>query len=230
MKAVCGKPVLWHVVNRCQLSEKAKRIIVATTVNAEDDAIAAWCGDNGISCFRGSEKNVLKRYYQAARMYSAETIVRVTADCILIDPKIIDLCLLSFKHGRYDYVSNVLGEMRTSPIGFEVEVFSFATLLMAHEGATQAYEKEHVTPYIWENKQDKFSIGPIVLSPHKHKKWFRLTMDYPEDLQLLNIIYRELYKPGAVVDIGAVLNYLDQHPEIAKINAHCKQNVLKEGK
>ena len=227
MKELASKPVLWHVVNRCRKSKMADQVIVATTDNSEDDIVEKFCEENKILCYRGSSENVLERYYQAAKKYGVNDIARVTSDCPLIDPRIIDLCFDAFRKGKYDYSGNVLGEERSVPIGLEVEVFSFSSLEKSYQEAAEVYEKEHVTPYIWENKKGEFKIGPIVAPLSGYRADYRLTMDYPEDFETLEKIYREFYEPGNIISVPAVLKYLDRHPEVVKINAHRRQKPLK---
>lgn len=227
MKKLAGRPVLWHVVERCRKSKKADQVIVATTTNSEDDLVEKWCLENKIPYYRGSSDNVLERYYQTAKKYGADVIVRITSDCSLIDPKIIDVCLEAFGRNQFDYLSNVVPPPRTFPLGLEVEVFSFAALKKAYLEAKENYEKEHVTPYIWGNKKGDFRIGLTILASEDYRRAYRLTMDYPEDFELLEKIYAEFYKSGSIINVPEVLKFLDEHPELAKINANCVQKPVK---
>ncbi|MBI2454501.1 MAG: glycosyltransferase family protein, partial [Parcubacteria group bacterium] len=161
MKNLSGRPMLWQVITRCQKSKLANQVIVATTERAEDAVIEELCRKMDIPCFKGSLANVLERYYRAATEIRADVVVRITSDCPLIDPVIIDLCLNEFAKNKYDYISNVLPGDRTFPRGLDVEVFSFSALKTAFEKATETLETEHVTPYIWQNKKGHFTIGPM---------------------------------------------------------------------
>lgn len=226
MKNLAGHEVLWQVVNRCQKSS-ADKIIIATTTNAEDDVIERFCVQNNLDYFRGSSENVLERYYLAAKKYKADIVVRITSDCPLIDPGIIDLCLEKFKKNKYDYLSNVVPGDRTFPRGLDVEVFSFSALKRAYQQAKENYEKEHVTPYIWENKKGEFRIGPMIIAGSEYARNYRLTLDYPEDLRLISKIYEVFYREGKIIPVPEALKWLDEHPDIAEINAQCAQKTIK---
>ncbi|MCC6563344.1 glycosyltransferase family protein [Candidatus Uhrbacteria bacterium] len=218
-----GKPLLWHVVDRCRRAKKIDEVVVATTTAQADDAVAEFCAQEGFACFRGSEDNVLARYHGAAKEHGATTVIRVTGDCPLIDPETLDACVEAFSGGAFDYLSNALPGDRTYPRGLDVEVFSFAALDKAFQNATETYEKEHVAPYIWENKNGEFRIAPIVQAPPEFTRPFRLTVDYPEDFQVMTKIYDALSPEGAYVDTRAAFAFLDQHPDIAQLNAHCEE-------
>src|SRR3989344_763144 len=223
---ICGKPMLWYVVKRCQQSKLASALIVATPKNKEDDRVEDFCMENHINYFRGSSSNVLKRYYQAAKKYHVDNIVRITADCPLMDPLIIDRCIKVFTKNKYDYISNV-NPKRTYPRGLDVEVFSFKALEKAYKEAKKPYEKEHVTPYIWENKKKQFFIGPAVEAKGIYRRNYRLTVDYPKDLELMQKIYQRFYNINKIVDVKKVISYLDKNPLIAKINSDLVQKSRK---
>lgn len=228
LKFLGGKPSLWHVVERCRAAVQSGTVIIATTTNPEDDAIAQFCNDYDIPFFRGSSDNVLDRYYRAARQYGIDVVARVTADCPLVDPKTIDRVFSALKDRHCDYVSNVVPGERTFPRGFDVEVFTFAALEKAHREATEKMETEHVTPYLWQNKKKEFNVGDIVTAPPQLKRpQYRLTVDYPEDFEVVEKIYNALYRPGAIIDSVAMIAYLDAHPEIASINADCEARHAK---
>ena len=148
-----GEAVLYHVVERTRRARCADIIIVATTEEPEDDKVAAFCAKRGYVCFRGPRDNVLERYFEAARTWRLDTVVRVTSDCPLIDPAIIDLCVERFQTSECDYMSNTAPGERSFPRGLDVEVFTFVALERADREAREPYEREHVTPYIHENKK-----------------------------------------------------------------------------
>ena len=133
MKSDNGRPLLYHVVNQLRHCTKVKNLVIATTTNQEDDEIEKFANNNTIDVFRGSEKDVLDRYFQCAKKYSFSTIVRITSDCPLIDPQIVDKVIERFFSGNYDYATNTL--IRTFPIGTDVEVFSFSVLETAWKNA-----------------------------------------------------------------------------------------------
>ncbi len=227
MKDLSGKPALWHVVNRVSKAKKFDQVVVATTLNPEDDLVEKFCKENNFLLYRGSSSNVLERYYETAVHYGADTIVRITSDCPLIDPRVIDRCIEAFNKEHCDYISNCVPGGRTFPIGLETEVFSFTALKRANKEATEDYEKEHVTPYIWENKRKEFSIGNKVIATSDYRRPYRIGLDYPEDYELMENIYKHFYRSGEIINVPEVLLFLDKHPEIVKINAHCEQKSLK---
>lgn len=222
LKSLNGKPLLWHVYNRCGTSKYAGTVVVATTVDKSDDPIEKFCKKHKIHCFRGETNNVLSRYYGAAKNFKIDIIIRITADCPLVDGCTIDRCLMSFKRQNCDYTSNVVPGERTFPRGLDVEIFSFPALEKAYNEATEDLDKEHVTPYIWQNKKREYKIGEIVTAPPDLKRSYRLTVDYPEDFALLDIIY-EKFGNYRMVPTGRVIRFLDNHPEIALINSDCEQ-------
>ena len=142
-----GRPMLAQVVARVRRARTIDEVVVATTTTRHVDVIEDFCAREGIACFRGSEDDVLDRYYQAARAFNADVVVRITADCPLHDPEVIDAIVGHFDPARHDYVSNTI--RRSYPDGLDTEVIAMAALERAWRGATWASEREHVTPYIW---------------------------------------------------------------------------------
>ncbi len=216
------KTILEHIVNRVRAVEKISDIIVAASDNKMDDLIEAFCKDKEIQCFRGSEENVLERFYQCAKLYEAQVIVRVTADDPLKDPLVITKAIELFESEQYDYVSNTL--KATYPEGIDIEVFSFSALEEAYKKAELSSEKEHVTPYIYKNPSEfrlyNFS-NPIDLSK------LRWTVDVVEDYQFVHQVYEALYqKPNEIFTMEEVLKLLEQRPELKEIN---KGHVRNEG-
>lgn len=230
MKNLACKPMLWHVVERCLNSKAADRVIVATTTNKEDDTVEKFCKENNFFYYRGSSDNVLSRYYEAAKIRQpadgAFDIVRVTGDDPLTDPAIIDKCVEALHKSGADYLSNINPE-RTFPRGLDVEVFTFAALEKARREAKENYEREHVTPYIWENKKKEFIIGKAVIADKNYNRDYRLAVDYPEDFALMEKIYSKFFISGNIVSVPEALRFLDANPDLLKINAHCEQKPLK---
>lgn len=213
LKDLCGKPLLSHVIMRARESKLADQVIVATSSEKNDDPVAALCESVSVPCYRGSLDNVLERYLGAAKDFKATTIVRITSDCPLIDPDIIDRCLLAFGTSGADYISNVAPGPRTFPRGLDVEVFSFRVLEQAEREAKEAYDKEHVTPFMWQNKKGEFKIGATVLAPAEYARPYRLCVDYEDDYALMERIYKRFYTEEAPIDVPALLAFLDVHPE-----------------
>lgn len=217
MNLLSGKPLLFHVVERAMRTKKADTVVVATSRDSEDDVIETFCAAEAISCFRGSHDDVLARYYETAKHIGVETIIRITADCPLIDPGIIDECIETFERSSADYVSNVNPE-RTFPKGLDVEVVGMKALTQAYKEAREPYEREHVTPYIWENKKKRFTIGRGVVARPEYRRPYRICVDYAEDFQVLEHIYSALYREGDIIPVLSVFAFLDSHQEVARLN------------
>jgi glutamate-1-semialdehyde 2,1-aminomutase/spore coat polysaccharide biosynthesis protein SpsF len=217
---IAGKPMLWHVVQRVRRAKEIVRIIIATTNNGQDDLIAEWALAEGLDCYRGSEHDVLDRYYQAARTLSADTIVRVTPDCPLLDPPVIDRVVQEYLQGSCDYASNTL--TYTYPEGLDVEVLSFQALEKAWQEATKPSEREHVTPYI-RNHPDLFRIRDV-RGPYQCGA-FHWSVDEPADMEFVRAVYRHLYREGAVFGLEEVLALLKIHPDLASLNPGAEINT-----
>ena len=185
---ICGQPMLARVVERVRLARTAQQVVVATTSAAHDDELARFCAAHGIECFRGDENDVLDRYFQAAKKFEATTVVRITADCPLIDPQVIDRVTEIFQQGGVDYASNTLET--TYPDGLDTEVFSFAALEQAWREATKTSEREHVTPYL--RNSGKFRVRNVANDLGVSFAAHRWTVDEPADLEFVRAIYRNL--------------------------------------
>jgi spore coat polysaccharide biosynthesis protein SpsF (cytidylyltransferase family) len=184
---IAGVPMLWHVVQRARRATTLHHVLVATSTATADDAVAAWCASTGVACWRGSEHDVLDRYYQAARQEEADVVVRLTADCPLLDPEVIDEVVTCFLTGTYDYVSNVAPP--TFPDGLDTEVMSFATLQRAWQEARQPAEREHVTPYVRQHPE-LFRLANVTHSPDL--SGLRWTVDEAADLRFVRAVYSSL--------------------------------------
>jgi len=216
MLGILGKPVLWHVINRISKSRLIDGLFVATTVNSEDGVIVEFCKSNGVLVFRGSENDVLDRYYLCAKKYNIKDIVRITADCPLHDPNIIDMVINEYLKGDYDYASNTIEY--TFPDGFDVEIFSFIALEDAWKNAKLPSEREHVTPYIRKNEK----IKKKNIFSNKKYPIYRCSLDNPEDYEFIKRIYEGIGKDMFYID--DIINYLRGHQELLKINQHIKIN------
>ena len=214
MLNISGKPVLWHVVNRVSKARLIDRLIVATTANSEDDIIVEFCRNNDISVFRGSENDVLDRYYQCAKEYNIKDIARITSDCPLHDPNVIDMVINVYLNGNYDYVSSAYA----FPDGFDVEVFSFNALENAWENAKLPSEREHVTPYIQKNEKIKKKTA----YPNKKYPLYRCSLDHLEDYEFIKKVYEGIGREMFYID--DVVSYIKNHTELLKINQHIRIN------
>jgi len=218
-----GKPVLEHVILRLQQSAMIDRIIVATSMSPENDGLAQAVEGWGIPVFRGNETDVLDRYYEAAKMFPAEVFVRITADCPLIDPRITDLVIEAYLSGKGRYVTNAGGDqhLRTFPRGLDTEVFSWELLAEAHELATEEYEREHVTPYMyWKQDRVFYLKNPVNLS---HHRW---TLDTWEDYRFIEEIYKRFYHGDHDFYMDDVVGYLTENPDLRAINNEIKQKAV----
>lgn len=223
MKLLGDRPVLWHVVERVKQSKLIDMIIVATTNSDEDNTIVEFCKKNSINYYRGSEKDVLDRYYKTAKYYKLDAIIRVTSDCPIIDSIVIDKLVKTYLDNKeqLDYVSNSM--IRTYPRGLECSIFSMEALKESWENATKEYHKEHVVMYIREHKE-KFKIMNICND--KMLSNYRWTLDTKEDYIFLKCIYNNLYKSGSIFTTNDVLELLKEQPELININAHVEQKKV----
>ena len=216
MKSGNGMPLLYHVINQLRHCSKVKNLVIATTTNQEDDEIEKFADNNSVNVFRGSEKDVLDRYFQCAKKYSFSTIVRITSDCPLIDPQIVDKVIERFFSGNYDYATNTL--IRTFPIGTDAEVFSFSALETAWKNAQLPSEREHVTPHL----RNKGNFKTINVENDPNISNLRLTVDRIEDFELINEILNNLsINP---IHLENILELFSRKPELIEINKHINNN------
>ncbi|NLB88285.1 MAG: acylneuraminate cytidylyltransferase [Syntrophomonadaceae bacterium] len=224
LKNVFVEPLIGYHVKRLKRVGLADEVIVATTINTTDDLLIKWCEENGIKYYRGSEEDVLSRYYETAKEYNADVIVRVTSDCPLIDPDVVNGVIKVYLDNRdkYDYVSNTL--TRTYPRGMDTEVFSFKVLEEINNKAVTKPDREHVTPYIYRNPQI-YRLGNLSYkTDESHHRW---TVDTPEDFELIKKILEYFY-PNTDFTLEECLQLLKQNPEWALINKHIEQKAYAE--
>ena len=214
-----GHPVLWHDVMRVRMAKRIEQVIVATSDLPADDVIADFCKKEGFECFRGSDEDVVSRYYECAKKYGVDTVVRVTSDCPLIDPGIIDMTVDAFAAGTYEYISTSFPGPRELTIGLDVEAFSFAALERANKETQDDFDRSHG---IWE-REGKFNVAPKVKVPAEFLRPYRVTLDYPEDYAVISHLYVLFYKEGEIVSATEAIRYLDTRPDVLEINAHCVQ-------
>lgn len=223
LKTVMNKTLLEYQLERVRSSLLVDEIVVATTEKESDNKIVALCVELGVHVYRGSENDVLSRYYGAAIECNADIIVRLTSDCPLIDPAIIDQVIQLYIGGRekVDYASNALE--RTFPRGLDTEVFSFDALQKAHERASLERDREHVTAYMY-TKHNQFKLANLIsvkkLGSH------RWTVDTEEDFELMRRIIEALYLDNPQFTMQDVLNLLEENPTWLEINAHIEQKKL----
>lgn len=222
---IMDKPLLWHMIYRLKHSKEITQLIIATSTNKIDDPIEIFCSSIDIECFRGSENDVLSRFYYAAIKYGGDIIARFTGDCPLIDPLISDDVIKTHIASSGDYSSNTL--KRTFPRGLDTEVFSFRVLEKAFNNANKEYEREHVTPYIYENPK-LFKLINLEAKGKLRRPDIRITVDTKEDLKLVREIYSQLYKPNQIFYTEDIIKLLNKNPRLLEINKNVKQKQLKE--
>ncbi len=215
----CGKTVLEHVIERLHRARRVENVIVATTVAKDDLPIVRLVSSKGVGVFCGSQEDVLDRYYQAARLFGFKHIVRITADCPLIDPAIIDRVIEAYFKQHSDYAANIIKP--TYPDGQDVEVFSFAALEHAWQKAKRSSQREHVTVFIRENPKlfKQFSV-----CHSKDLSQMRWTLDEPEDWELIRKIFGAIYKDKPNFNMLDVLRLLNDHPQWNRVNQHIRRN------
>ena len=223
LKTVLGKSLLEYQLERLKRSAFADEIVIATTDNGSEKPIVDLCEQLAIPCFRGSEEDVLARYYGAAESFGAEVVVRVTSDCPIIDPKVIDRVIRFYleHRGEYDYVSNVL--VRSYPRGMDTEVFPFSVLGEAFHEATDQAAREHVTPFIYRHPE-RFRLGHVTCQEDQSRH--RWTVDTQEDFELVRRIIENLYPGHPEFGLEEVTELLAAHPDWVLINAFVEQKEV----
>ncbi len=245
---IAGKPMLQWVVERTRRATQVHEVMVATTDDPADDPIAAFCATQGVPCYRGSAFDVLDRYYNAARSQLAEIVVRITADCPLIDPALIDRTLDAF-HGRFqkqdkligtrpanlpvptrrfpfDFVANRLPPPfgRTYPIGLDVEVCTFSGLEMIWDAAIEPFEREHVMPYFYE---EPGRFGVLLLNHTEDLGALRWTVDTPDDLEFVRQVAARFDGRTDFTWLD-VLDLVHREPQLSEINAGVRHKNMTE--
>jgi spore coat polysaccharide biosynthesis protein SpsF len=219
---LAGRTMLARVVRRASRAARVDEVVVATTARPGDEPIVAECARLAVPCFRGSERDVLDRYHQAAAACEAEVVVRLTADCPLVDPEVIDRVIAAFFAEAPDYASNVL--RRTYPRGLDTEVMSRSALARACREAKQPYQRTHVTPYIYQNPE---SFRLLAVTNGRDESAHRWTVDSPDDLEFARAVYRRM--EGDAFSWHDVLRLLDHQPHLADMNRHVRHKTLAEG-
>ncbi len=216
---ICGQPLIKRLIDRVKSTPGVDLVVVATTIEPADDVLSTWCAENSLLVFRGSVDDVLDRFWQCAKTYKAEFIVRVTADDPLKDPEIIKTALeLCASAPEVAYASNTL--QPTYPEGLDIEVVRYAALERAANEATLPSEREHVMPYIWKHP-DRFELRSFSMKPDlSHWRW---TVDKPADLEMIRQIFTQ-FSDQPLVGYREVISWLNDHPEILAINTGTIRN------
>lgn len=216
------KPLLWHVVNRLKYARRIDDIVVATTVNAEDDKIDEWCKENNVHCFRGSEEDVLNRYYNASEAFPSDYVVRITADDPFKEPKVIDAVITKLIEEGYDHVTNNLPP--SFPEGLDCEAFKKSALDRSEKEAETAFEREHVTQYIYHHPEI-FKIGNV--SNPENLSYLRWTVDKDVDFEMVKSVYAHRNPMNKeILLMDEILEILKANPEIEKINSEVERSAM----
>lgn len=228
LRTLGGATVLAQVIARAMAVPSIDEVVVATSTQREDDPVEKEARKCGAGVFRGSETDVLSRYYEAAQSFHADVVVRITSDCPLLDPDLVERMISKFLASRRgsnkpDYLSNAL--TRSYPRGLDAEVFTFAALESTQLAAKEAYEREHVTPYIYQHPAsfivEEF-VGDKDFSSH------RWTLDTPADYEFLQAVFDLLGAAAKSAGMHAVLDLLERHPDLVRINQQIRQKALNE--
>ena len=218
---IAGRPAIVRLLDRLQRARTLDAVVVATTLQPADDALAHAVEAAGISCYRGSEEDVLNRVVEAHRMMESEIIVEVTGDCPLIDPDVIDLGVNTFFANDVDVVTNVVNP--SYPSGIDIQVFPFAALAWVEEAIADPAVREHVSLYFYDHPE-RYRTLHLAAPDNCRAPRVRLQLDYPEDQQLIREIYQRLEpKFGNAFGTPEILALLEAEPGLARINAHCTE-------
>ncbi len=221
LKPILGHPMLSLQIERIQRSKKIDKLIVATSNDRSDSDIDNLCINIQIPCFRGSLDDVLDRFYKTAMQYKPEHVVRLTGDCPLIDPEIIDKVINFFSECDFDYATNSMVPY-TFPDGLDVEVFSFTALKKAWHETLLPSHREHVAPFILQHPE-MFRIGHYKNKLNlSHLRW---TVDEPEDFEFVSQIYKELYPQNPTFITEDILGLINRKPSLLEINSHVERNM-----
>ena len=220
LRPILGRPILSLMIQRLKRVRQADHIVIATTDNPADDAIADLARQLAVSWFRGSEEDVLDRVLKAAQSVNAELVVETTGDCPLIDPGVVDQLIATFKTNSVDYCSNVLS--RTYPRGMDTQVFPVAVLARVAELTQDRADREHVSLYIYEHPE-RFRLLNVASGFPPGVADLRLTVDTPEDLDLVERVYQELYPTNPEFTLADILALFDRGPELRLINQNTQQ-------
>ena len=213
---VNGRPLLAYQLDRISKSKKLDKVIVATSTLERDNAIENFCKDYGVDCYRGSENDVMSRYYECAKKYNPDTVVRMTADCPLIDPEIIDKVVQKFKDNNVDYCANTVPpETSKFPDGSDIEVFSMKALERANIEVQDEHRREHVTFQFWQDKN--YTSSQYI----QDKDWskYRITVDYPEDFEVVQYVFNELKNKKIFGNLDEIINIINSNNKIKEKNS-----------
>ena len=219
LNSIQGMPMLWHIVNRLNKVDEIDKVVIATSNLPTDDPVYQMTKKYGISCFRGSESDVLMRFFNAAVIAKANHVIRITGDCPLVDPPTVSKLIKLYLDGNYDFCGVSCGagvanktNINRFPDGLDAEIFSFKVLQEAHNEANTDLQREHVTPFIWKDKK-RYSSATLFpeTSDYSDLRW---TVDNQEDFDFVNWIYDMLYPNNSHFDLPDILELLENNPDV----------------
>lgn len=222
LKKIGNYHMIEIMIRRLLKSKKIGKIIVATTNREDDNKIVDVCKKNKIDVYRGSNSDALKRYYDAAKKYNIDVIIRLTADCPLIDYKIIEKMIDIFKKKNLDYISNTCPYPSTYPDGSDCEIFNFKTLKTTHTKSYLPSDREHVTFYMW-NKKNRFKTARFDRKPSLWK--YRYTVDYINDLRLIRSIYNKFKNKIFSISTIDIIKFINDNPKLTYYQKNLKRDV-----
>lgn len=221
LREFSGDTLLGHIINRLKYSRYITSIIVATTDNPSDDILVSWLKSNNIEFYRGSENNVLNRYYEAAKKNNASNILRVTSDDPFKDPQIIDDVIELFFNKSLDFAYN--NHPPTFAEGLDTEVFTFQALQIAEGESKELFEQEHVTQFFYRNPMRFKQLNLVSPINYSHLRW---TIDTEEDLKMTEIIYKNLHRKNDIFLALDILKFIEKRPDIPQINSRVKRSDM----
>ena len=220
MKKIMGRSMLWHIVNRIEKSKFIDKTIIATTRDKKDDVIEDFANKYHLGIYRGSENDIVDRFYNAAEKYNADVIVRIWGDCPLIDPEIIDYTMEKFLSYKADYANNF--NPPTFPVGMNVEIYSFNTLEQIWKETNNPFFREYPFEYIYANQN---SFRAIYAKNDRDLSDIHWTVDYIEDFELIKFFFVKLYSKHKVFNMKNILDLIDKHPELREVNKELRRNI-----
>ncbi|MDR2384297.1 MAG: glycosyltransferase family protein [Tannerella sp.] len=221
---ICGLPLIWHVIDRLSYCTKIDKKMIATTINKSDNSLEKWAKEQCVPVFRGSENDVLNRYYRAAKsldLKDEDIIIRITADDPFKEPALIDKVIETVEKREADFAYN--NNPPTFPEGLDCEVFTMQSLETADKNATDSYEREHVTQYMY--RHPEIFKGKNI-SQSDDLSYIRLTLDTAEDYKMTSEIYQHLFKENHLFTLIDVLRLFEKYPEIREINSAVKRSDM----